>query len=67
MKMLGEKKSPAKAGGAIGLFLLAVVLFNYPILSLFNLELLIFGLPLLYFYLFLIWVGIILFVYMQSG
>ena len=39
----------------VALFLLGCVLFNYPILSLFNLEILIFGLPLLYVYLFGIW------------
>jgi hypothetical protein len=65
--MLGGKKSPTTTGSVIGLFLLAVVLFNYPILSLFNLEFLIFGFPLLYLYLFLVWAVIILFVYLQSG
>ena len=39
----------------VALFLLGCVLLNYPILSLFNLEILIFGLPLLYVYLFGIW------------
>ncbi len=39
----------------VALFLLGCVLFNYPILSLFNLEIPIFGLPLLYVYVFGIW------------
>jgi len=37
------------------LFLLGCVLLNYPILSLVNLKILIFGLPLLYVYIFGIW------------
>jgi len=39
----------------VALFLLGCVLLNYPILSLFNLEILVFGLPLLYIYIFSIW------------
>jgi hypothetical protein len=39
----------------VALFLLGCVLFNYPILSIFNLEIPIFGLPLLLVYIFGIW------------
>lgn len=39
----------------VALFLLGCVLFNYPILSLLNQDILIFGLPLLYVYIFSIW------------
>jgi hypothetical protein len=39
----------------VALSLLGCVLFNYPILSLFNLEIQIFGLPLLPVYIFGIW------------
>ena len=39
----------------VTLFLLGCVLLNYPILSLVNLRILIFGLPLLYVYLFGVW------------
>ena len=39
----------------VALFLLGCVLLNYPILSLVNLKILIFGLPLLYVYLFGVW------------
>ena len=39
----------------VALFLFGCVLLNYPILSLFNLEIMIFGLPLLYVYIFSIW------------
>ncbi len=39
----------------VALFLLGCVLFNFPILSLVNLEILIFGLPLLYVYIFCVW------------
>ncbi len=39
----------------VALFLFGCVLFNYPILSLFDLEIPIFGLPLLLVYIFGIW------------
>jgi hypothetical protein len=39
----------------VALFLLGFVLLNYPILSLLNLHIFVFGLPLLYIYIFGIW------------
>ena len=39
----------------VALFLLGCVLLNFPILSLVNLEILIFGFPLMYVYIFGIW------------
>ena len=39
----------------VALFLFGFVLFNYPILSLLNPDILVFGLPLLYIYIFGIW------------
>jgi hypothetical protein len=44
----------------VGLFLLGCVLFNYPLLSLFNLKTMIFGVPLLFFYVFTGWALLIL-------
>lgn len=44
----------------VGLFLLGTVLFNYPLLSLFNLKASIFGVPLLIFYIFTAWFFLIL-------
>ncbi len=41
------------------LFLFGCLLFNYPILSLFNLELFLFGIPLLYLYMFAAWTVLI--------
>lgn len=43
----------------IGLFLLGCLLFNYPILSIFNRAVLIGGIPLLYIYLFTVWAVVI--------
>ena len=37
------------------IFLLGAVLFNYPVLSLFNLNIMAYGIPLLYLYLFFVW------------
>lgn len=39
----------------ISLFIIGLLLFNYPLLSLFSRSLLIFGIPLLYLYLFSVW------------
>ena len=44
----------------VGLFLLGCVLFNYPLLSLFNLKTMVFGVPLLFFYVFIGWTIFIL-------
>lgn len=44
----------------VGLFILGCVFFNYPLLSLFNLKIMIFGVPLLYFYIFAAWTLLIL-------
>jgi hypothetical protein len=39
----------------IAAFLLGMLLFNYPVLSLFNLPRLVLGVPVLYGYIFLVW------------
>jgi hypothetical protein len=39
----------------IGLFLLGCLLFNFPLLALFNVRVTLFGIPLLYTYLFAAW------------
>ena len=44
------------------LFIAGVLAFNYPLLATFNRLLLPFGIPLLYLYLFLVWLAIIVFV-----
>jgi len=44
----------------VALFLFGLVLLNYPILSLLNIDIMIFGLPLLYVYIFCIW-GLLIF------
>ena len=43
-----------------GLFVLGFILFNYPILSIFNLEAFLFGIPMLYLYLFSVWMLLII-------
>ena len=50
----------------VGLFLLSVLLFNYPLLCLFNRPILILGMPALYFYLFGFWTLIILLILILS-
>jgi hypothetical protein len=45
-----------KSRRLVGLFLFVVVLYNYPILSLFNISNRISGIPVLYLYLFFVWI-----------
>ncbi len=49
------KGDMTKTRRLVALFLLGAVLFNYPILSLFNLKIVVLGFPLLYIYLFVVW------------
>jgi len=51
-----------KSRRLVGLFLFVVVLYNYPILSLFNIPNKISGIPVLYLYLFFVWILSIIFV-----
>lgn len=46
------------------IFLLGVVLFNFPMLALFNVGATLFGIPLLFAYLFLAWAALILLMYL---
>ena len=48
----------------ICIFLLGVVLFNFPILALFNVGASLFGIPVLFAYLFLAWAALILLMYL---
>ena len=57
----------AKARRLVGLFLLGAVLFNYPILSLVNRDSLLFGIPVLYLYLFGVWAVLILLISRVTG
>lgn len=45
-----------KSRRLVGLFLFFVVLYNYPVLSLFNVSASISGIPVLYLYLFFVWI-----------
>lgn len=51
-----------KVARLVALFFLGALLFNYPILSLFNHAVLVFGIPLLYLYFFISWLLIIVLV-----
>jgi hypothetical protein len=53
------KRSHARNERLVGLFLLGLVLFEYPLLALFNAPRLVLGVPLLYLYLFLAWAAVI--------
>ena len=48
-------RSSRKGQQLIGLFLLGCLLFNYPLLALFNVHAAVLGIPLLYAYLFVAW------------
>ena len=49
------RESEAKGQRLIALFIFGCVLFNYPVLSLFNVARDVFGVPLLYAYIFAAW------------
>jgi hypothetical protein len=51
----------------VGLFLLGWVVFNFPILSLFDLDRMIFGIPLLYVYIFGAWALLIVLMALNTG
>ena len=51
--------SEAKGPRLIALFILGCLLFNYPILALFNVSGTVFGVPVLYAYIFVAWVLLI--------
>ena len=50
----------------VGLFLLGCTLFNYPILSLFNLPVSISGIPLLFVYVFVTWALLIVSIFLVT-
>ena len=62
-------KTSRRAPRLVGLFLLGCLLFNYPLLALFNVRASVFGIPLLYAYLFAAWALLIalLAVVMERG
>lgn len=51
----------------VGLFLLGWVVFNFPILSLFDLDRMIFGIPLFYVYIFGAWALLIVLMALNTG
>jgi hypothetical protein len=53
------KRTNTRNERLVALFLLGLLLFNYPLLAMFNTPLLVAGIPLLYLYLFLGWIGVI--------
>ena len=55
-------KPSRKGPRLIGLFLLGCLLFNFPLLALFNVRATVFGVPLLYAYLFAAWAALIVLV-----
>jgi hypothetical protein len=48
-------KPSRKGERLVGLFLLGCLLFNFPLLALFNVQARVFGIPMLYAYLFAAW------------
>lgn len=53
------KRTNVRNERLVALFLLGLLLFNYPLLAMFNTPRLVAGVPLLYVYLFLGWLGVI--------
>ena len=55
-----------KSKRLMGVFFLGCVLLNYPLLSLFNRPLILFGIPLLYLYVFAVWTSLIILIYLGT-
>jgi hypothetical protein len=54
-----DKKPATRTARIVSLFLLALLLFNYPMLALFNVSQTVLGVPVLYAYLFAAWALVI--------
>lgn len=52
-------KRSVKDQALVAIFLLACLLFNYPLLYLFNVSALALGIPILYLYLFVAWAAVV--------
>lgn len=50
-------------GKVVALFLLGCILFSYPVLTLFNVPVLLLGVPLLFVYMFLAWLAVIVMIF----
>ena len=50
---------PAKSARFVGICMLGMVLFNYPVLALFNVSGTLLGVPVLYAYIFMAWAALI--------
>jgi len=57
--MIGQT---SKTGLSVGIFMLGCVLFSNPLLALFNYKILVLGVPLLFLYIFAVWLLLILLV-----
>ena len=51
----------------VALCMLGMLLFNYPVLALFNVSSLLFGVPVLYFYIFIAWAALIALMALVTG
>lgn len=58
------RKQGVRAQQVVGVFLLGVLLFNFPLLAVFNVRAAVFGIPILYVYLFLAWLTVIVLTYL---
>ena len=57
----------ARGERSLGLFALGLLVFNPPLLSIFSVEVMLFGLPLLYLYLFAAWAVLIALLALNAG
>ena len=53
-----------KSSRLVGVFLLFFALLNFPIINLFNEKVIVGGIPMLYLYLFLVWLIFIIFMFL---
>ncbi len=55
-----------KSPRLIGIFIFSTILFCYPVLTMFSSKAMLYGIPMLYVYIFAAWIGIIFLIYLAT-
>ena len=67
MAKLYRYMSSDRKANLIGVFFLALLVFNFPFLAIFGKDKFLFGIPILYTYIFVVWLTVIVLVFINSN